>query len=251
MGRRVCVVTGASGGIGRGIVARLRTEGWAVVGFDLSPPAEPDGDDLVSLVGDVAERASHQAALAAARDLGSLTGWVNCAGYNILGSVVDLDEAALRRGVDVDLLGVFHGCAVAVASFLADEPEPRAGSIVNISSVQASVGFPGFAAYAMCKGGIEALTRQVAAEYVGRQIRCNAVAPGLIASPMNDQLLADAVDPEGLRRGWDALTPIGRWGQPADVAAAVAYLLDPDQAGFVTGHVLEVNGGMLALARGR
>ncbi|MBN9171325.1 MAG: SDR family oxidoreductase, partial [Microbacterium sp.] len=127
---------------------------------------------------------------------------------------------------------------------------PQRGSIVNISSIHAAVGFPGFAAYAMAKGGIEALTRQVAAEYVASGIRCNAVAPGLIESEMNAQLLAEASDPDALQAAWSALTPMGRWGTPDDVAAVVAFLLD-GASGYITGEVLAVNGGATVLARGR
>ena len=85
--------------------------------------------------------------------MGELIGWVNCAGYNILGTVTDLGEAELRRGVDVNLFGTFFGIAAACRAFLASSNEVGSRSIVNISSIQASVGFPRFAAYAMTKGG--------------------------------------------------------------------------------------------------
>ncbi|MER6523685.1 SDR family oxidoreductase [Streptomyces sp. NPDC001508] len=245
--QRSCVVTGAAGGIGAGITARLRADGWRVVGIDIAPAF---GDVDIPVVGDVASRDSHHEAAQAAIGLAPLAGWVNCAGYNILGTVADLADEDLRRGVEVDLFGVFYGCAQAVRRFL-DQPEDRrAGAIVNISSIQAGVGLRNFAAYAMCKGGVEALTRQVAAEYVGRGIRCNAIAPGLIAGPMTDDMIARSPEPETLRQFYEALTPIGRYGTPDDVAAAVAYLLDEASSGFVTGQVLAVNGGATVLARG-
>jgi NAD(P)-dependent dehydrogenase (short-subunit alcohol dehydrogenase family) len=248
MTRRSCVVTGAASGIGAGIAARLTAEGWAVVGLDL---VEAPDQPFATVVGDVADRDAHRRAAAVASQLGRPAGWVNCAGYNVLGTVADLSEADLRRGVEVNLLGVFHGCAEAATAFL-DQPEAgRDAAIVNISSIQASVGLRNFAAYAMCKGGIEALTRQVATEYVAQGIRCNAVAPGLITSPMGDALLAQAADPEALLRSWDALTPIGRQGTPADIAAAVAFLLDGAESGFITGQVLAVNGGATIVARGQ
>ena len=252
---RACVVTGGAGSIGRAIVQRLRADGWRVVSLDLVGSGEADA----AVQGDVADPNAHAAAAERAAELGELRGWVNCAGYNILGSVAEVDETAVRRGVDVDLLGVFFGTAEAARRMLKldggepDGPQLRGrtrGSIVNISSIHAAVGFPGFAAYAMSKGGIEALTRQVAAEYVSRGIRCNAVAPGLIESEMNEQLLAEASDPAALQAAWDALTPMGRWGSPADVAAAVAFLLGSG-SGYITGEVLAVNGGATVLARGR
>ncbi len=244
---RSVVVTGSSSGIGAGIAHALLAAGWAVTGLDIA--ASPS-DDIDTILGDVADPESHRRAAEAAGHQAPLTGWVNCAGYNILGSVADLDEAALRRGVEVDLLGVFFGCAEAVRRFR-DQPAERRCAIVNISSIQARVGFANFAAYAMCKGGIEALTRQVASEYIGQGIRCNTVAPGLIASPMGDALLASVPDPEAVLRSWEALTPIGRQGTPADIASAVRFLLEEEQSAYVTGQLLPVDGGATTIARGQ
>lgn len=250
-----CVVTGGAGTLGRGISARLLAEGWGVVSLDLHESPRPSGIGadaaaFRSVLGDVSTPGAHAVAAAAASELGELRGWVNCAGYNILGSVVEVGEDELARGVAVNLLGVFHGTAAACRHLLdLPDDEPR-GAIVNISSIQAAVGFPGFAAYAMTKGGIESLTRQVAAEYVARGIRCNAVAPGLITSEMNERLLAASDDPGSILEAWRAITPIGRWGTAADIAAAVSFLLG-DDASFITGEVLAVNGGALAVAPGQ
>lgn len=251
MATRSCVVTGAAGGIGAAVVDRLLTDGWAVVGCDLrSDDAHPTTDRYGFVPGDVADPATHAAAADRAAAFGELTGWVNCAGYNILGAITELSEADLRRGVEVDLLGYFHGTAEACRRFLVP-PRPRSAALVHIGSIQGSVGFPGFAAYAMCKAGIEGLSRQVAAEYAGRGIRSNVVAPGVITSPINDQLAAGPPQAATVHKALDELSPLGRWGEPAEVAHAVAFLLDPERAGYVTGEVLGVNGGALALARGQ
>ena len=253
MSTQCCVVTGASGGIGAAVVDRLLADGWAVIGCDLQPDEhqrpEPYGDAYGFVRGDAADPATHAAAADRAGELGELTGWVNCAGYNILGAVTEVGEAELRRGVEVDLLGYFHGTAEACRRFL-DLPEPRTTAIVHIGSIQASTGFPGFAAYAMCKAGIEGLSRQVAAEYATRGIRSNVVAPGVIESPINDQLLVDDSAQPGMAAGLDQLAAMGRWGRPEEVAQAVAFLLD-QRSGYITGEVLGVNGGALALARGQ
>lgn len=244
-----CVVTGAAGTIGRAIAERLSQQGWSVVGVDLVK-FPSDLDRILMLEGDIATPEVHAHAAILAATHAPLRGWVNCAGYNILGSVTEVSQAALRRGVDVNLLGTFYGVAAAAKAMLANTSGPVQGSIVNISSIQASVGFPGFAAYAMTKGGIEALTRQVAAEYVGQGIRCNTVSPGLITSDMNEKLLASSPDADAIRSRWRAITPIGRWGTGADVAAAVAFLLS-DDAAFITGEMLPVNGGALTVAPGQ
>jgi NAD(P)-dependent dehydrogenase (short-subunit alcohol dehydrogenase family) len=255
MGKRSCVVTGASGGIGEGIVRELLNKGWSVVGLDIQEPREseetyPSSVTYLSVLGDVAVPAAHEESAALAQSLAPLEGWVNCAGYNILGSVAELEVEKLRRGIDVDLLGVFFGTAEASRHFLKVPIENRSGSIVNISSIQASVGFPGFAAYAMAKGGIESLSRQVAAEYIREKIRCNTVAPGLIASPMNESLLSDAPDSEEQMWRWGQLTPMGRWGTAEDVASAVSFLLS-EESSYITGQVLAVNGGALTIAPGQ
>lgn len=254
MTRRSCVVTGSSGAIGSAIADGLEQAGWMVVGLDAVPPLETvvaDSAVRVTVLGDVADPGAHARVADEANDRAPLRGWVNCAGYNVLGSVATLDPAALHRGVDVNLLGVFHGTAEAVRRFLATSADHPSFSIVNISSIHGSAGFPGFAAYAMCKGGIEALTRQVAAEYAGSGLRCNAVAPGLIHSPMNEALLANAEDPQVLRDAWDELSPIGRWGRPEDVSALVAFLMDEVMSGFMTGETIHVDGGARTLARGQ
>lgn len=251
MALRSCVVTGAAGGIGSAVVDRLLADGWAVVGCDQQPDqTHPTTTTYGFVPGDVADPATHAAAADRAMALGPLTGWVNCAGYNILGAVTEVSEAELRRGVEVDLLGYFHGTAVGCRRFL-DLPAPRSAAVVHIGSIQGATGFPGFAAYAMCKAGIEGLSRQVAAEYASRGIRSNVVAPGVITSPINERLAAGPPEVAAVHDALDDLAPMGRWGEPAEVAHAVAFLLDPERAGYVTGEVLGVNGGALALARGQ
>jgi NAD(P)-dependent dehydrogenase (short-subunit alcohol dehydrogenase family) len=255
--KRSCVVTGAASGIGQAIASAFIDAGYGTVAVDIE---ERGLDQTVARLsrhgratacaGDVADPATHGRAADAAASLGSLDAWVNCAGYNVRGSVAELSVDELHRGTAVNLLSYFYGTGEAVRRFLA-APSSRRGAVVNISSVQSLLGFPGFAAYAMCKGGINALTMQVAAEYAGRGIRCNAIAPGLVATHMNEQLLLEAQDPDGLRRSWAELIPLGRWGRPEDVAAMTLFLADPERAGFITGQVIQVDGGATVLARGQ
>jgi NAD(P)-dependent dehydrogenase (short-subunit alcohol dehydrogenase family) len=261
------VVTGAGGGIGAAIVRRFCEAGWTAVGVDLdgrrlaqleaelagpraeqAPPADPlrPWPSFLICQGDVAEPATHERAAALAAEAGGeRLCWINNAGYNVAGSVHELKRADYERGLAVNLGGTFWGTASAVRLMLAH----RGGAIVNVTSTHALVGFPGFAAYASAKAGIVGLTRQVAAEFAGRGIRCNAVAPGLVHTPLADAALAASPDPNALRRSWDELCPIGRWGQPADVADVALFLAGPDSA-FITGQVLVVDGGQTVLARG-
>jgi NAD(P)-dependent dehydrogenase (short-subunit alcohol dehydrogenase family) len=248
----VVVVTGAAQGIGLGIARRLVRGGHPVVMVDiddesLSRTASElrEIGDVVAVSGDVALRETHERAADAAMQMGSLSGWVNNAGYNIIGSIHNIEREVFERGLAVVFGGCFWGTSVAVARML----DQGGGSIVNMSSNQALIAIPAFAAYAAAKGAIISLSRQVAGEYAGRGIRCNVVAPGLIATQLAERTLELAPDREALIAMWDELCPIGRWGTVEDVAAATDFLLS-SEAGFITGHVMVIDGGATVLARG-
>ena len=242
--RPAVVVTGAGAGIGRAVVEECVQQGWAVVGVDIDTEAlgeasERHGPHFVGVAGDVSQWATHERAADAATEMGSIDGWVNNAGIEIPASAHEVAEADLRRVLEVDLMGVAFGCATAVRRFL----RHGRGSIVNVSSIQAVVGFDGSFAYQAAKGGVEALTRQVAVEYGPHQIRCNSVLPGAVDTPMTHELLRaeDAEDQEAQLRELDALHPLGRMAQPSEVAAAVEFLLS-DRASFISGVSLRVDG---------
>lgn len=229
---RTAVVTGSAGGIGLVIAQRMRGDGWRVHGIDVRVPDEnASNDDHVLDLRDV--RALEQLLLAF-RDVDAL---VNNAAVMWTDRIVDSDLAAFD-----DLLAVNLRAPFVTMKTLHPALARTRGSVVNIASVHAAATSPGAAPYAASKGGLLALTRSAALEFAPL-VRVNAICPGAINTPM----LADGLsrDPE-LADFLLARTPAGRLGAPAEVAEAVAFLVDGARSGYITGQSLTVDGGVLA-----
>lgn len=239
---KTALITGASGGIGAAIARALHRQGAAVA---LSGTRESALATLAAELGerahvcpaDLADPKAADALIAAAEAaLGRIDILVNNAGLTRDGLALRMSDADWQTVLDVDLAAPFRLSRAALKFML----RRRSGRIVNIGSVVGSTGNPGQANYASAKAGLTGLTKALAQEVASRGITINLVAPGFVETAMTDAL------PEDQRKALAAKIPLGRLGRPEDIAAAVAYLAS-DEAAWVTGAILHVNGGMAML----
>ncbi|KUH67410.1 short-chain dehydrogenase [Mycolicibacterium novocastrense] len=229
---KTAVVTGGGSGIGRAIVERLRADGHRVATLDLAP-----SDEELAFTADVTDRGQVDVALSAVRSqLGPVAILVNAAGLDGFSRFADITFEQWRRVVDVNLNGVFH-CVQAV---LPDMVDAGWGRIVNISSSSTHSGAPYMAHYVAAKSAVNGLTKTLALEYGVAGITVNAVPPGFIDTPM-----LRAAESRGhlgdIQATIDA-TPVRRMGKPEDIAATCAFLVS-EEAGYITGQIIGVNGG--------
>jgi NAD(P)-dependent dehydrogenase (short-subunit alcohol dehydrogenase family) len=239
---KVALVTGASGGIGRATALAFGRAGAAVVVSDVNAAG---GEETVGLIEAAGGRALFQACDVA--DAGAVKTLVqrtieafgrldyghNNAGINNMGAD-EWDDAVWNRSVAINLDGVMHCMREEAAAMLAN----GGGAIVNTASINGFTGNGRQPAYVATKHGVIGLTRHGALKWARDNIRVNAVCPGVIETPMTD---AVARSPE-MRKAMEALTPMGRMGRPEEIASAVLWLCS-DQASFVTGHPLVIDGG--------
>jgi NAD(P)-dependent dehydrogenase (short-subunit alcohol dehydrogenase family) len=231
---KVVLVTGAAGAIGSAVAGAVRAAGGTAIATDLS------GGDVAL---DVTSEENWQGVVAQAeRDHGRLDGLVNAAGIAAVGSIEKTDFATWRRVLSINLDGTFLGCKYAFPLL-----RKKGGAIVNLSSVLGLIGGPNLTAYAASKGGVSLLTKSVALHGARYKppVRCNAVCPAFVDGAMVDGIADGTRDPKAVKQKLASEIPLGRLGQPAEVASLCVYLLS-DEAAFITGADFPVDGGLTA-----
>lgn len=223
---RVAVVTGAESGIGAAVATRLRDDGLTVVSWDLRSDPSVDVTDYAAV---------ERAAAAVREQHGPVSVLVNCAGMIVMRGLLELAVEDWRRQIAVNLDGTFH-CLRAIAPQMVDAGR---GAIVNIASIYGVSADVDRCAYIAAKHGVVGLTEAAAKELGGAGVRVNAIAPGIIETPMNEAVRQSAYGEQLLRR-----IPAGRWGRAEEVAQAVAFL-SGEESEFVNGVVLTVAGGQV------
>ena len=254
---RKALVTGAAQGLGEGMARALAAAGAQVVVADLqhdlgSKVAESLGDGHGFVQLDVTDDAGWEAAVGQATgQLGGLDILVNNAGIEITSLLVDLDAAAARKQLEVNLLGTALGIKHAFRAMRPGGPAGNGGVVINVASVAATIAFPGIGIYSATKSGVDRLTRVAAMESgkLGYGVRVNCIYPGLVPTAMGAGLANDVAriglfgSPEEAVGAVVGLTPSGRLGEIGDMASAVVFLAS-DAASFINGVGLPVDGGM-------
>lgn len=241
-------VTGGGGGIGGATCRRFAAAGAKVAVLDLDPAAAGKTADAISSSGgqalamacDITRREDVDAAIAKAeKELGPVDVLVNNAGWDVFKPFVKTDAGDWRRLIDINLVGALNMHHAVLPGMVAR----KAGRIVNIASDAARVGSSGEAVYAACKGGLVSFSKTIAREHARHGITVNVVCPGVTDTPLFAEYKKGAGDPEKLEEAFRRSIPLGRIGQPDDLPGAILFFAS-DDAGYITGQVLSVSGGL-------
>lgn len=234
-----CLVTAAAQGIGRASVLRLIEGGAEVIATDI------DEEGLNSLAGETGCRVSvlnvldSQAIANLAADIGSIDVLFNCAGFVANGSILESEDKDWDFSFSLNVTAMYQ----MIKAFLPTMLDNGGGSIINMSSVASSLkGVPNRCAYSASKAAVIGLTKSVAADYVTQGIRCNAICPGTVQSPSLEGRLSAGGNYKQARAEFIARQPMGRIGEPEEIAELVAYLAS-DLAAYTTGQALAIDGG--------
>lgn len=241
MGRldgKVALVTAAGQGIGRASAIAMAREGATVIATDVNAAALESltGEGITTRILNVRDPDSIAAAVAAAGPVNVL---FNCAGFVAAGSILDCDEDQWAFSLDLNMTAMYRMCR----AFLPGMLENGGGSIINMASAVGSlIAAPNRFVYGATKAGVIGITKAIAADFITRGIRCNAICPGTVESPSLEQRLRDTGDYEAAKKAFIARQPIGRIGKAEEIAALVVYLAS-DESSYTTGVAHPIDGG--------
>ncbi|MGU3288946.1 glucose 1-dehydrogenase [Acinetobacter radioresistens] len=244
---KVVIVTGGAGGIGSATCRRLAEEGAKVAIFDMNLEA---AEKLVNEINQYGQALAiqcditqsdvvEQAVQKTETELGPINGLVNNAGWDIFKPFVKTNPQEWEKLIQINLVGMLNMHFTVLKGMV----ERNSGSIVNIASDAARVGSSGEAVYAACKGGLLSFSKTLAREHSRHNIKINVICPGPTDTALLAGVTEGASNPEKLREAFICAIPLGRLGQPDDLASAIAFFLS-DDASFITGQVLSVSGGL-------
>lgn len=232
------LVTAAGQGIGRASALAMAREGAKVLATDVNEAALATlaAEGLETRVLNVRDPASIAAAVEAA---GRVDALFNCAGFVAAGTIMDCDEDQWAFSMDLNMTAMYRMCRAFLPGMLAQ----GGGSIINMASVAGSIiGAPNRFVYGATKAGVIGLTKAIAADFITKGIRCNAICPGTVESPSLEQRLHDTGNYEAAKAAFIARQPIGRIGRPEEIAALVVYLAS-DESSYTTGVAHVIDGG--------
>jgi len=245
---KVCIVTGAASGIGAATARRFAEEGARIVGFDLGDPVGEDWKEAVEIApghlyvkGDVRDEAALAGLAQQTLDrFGRIDVLMNAAGVAGGGPVHLLEQGGWDQCIDINLKGTYLACRAVLPAML----ERGAGSIINVASIEGIEGFEGGSVYNASKGGVVLLTKNMAIDYGRKGIRVNAICPGFIETPLLDAVFG--IEGVGhITEQIAAAHQLGRFGKPREIANGALFLAS-DEASFVSGHSLVIDGGFTA-----
>ena len=233
---KVALITGATGGIGGAIARKMRDAGATVVvsGRNIAKMDAEFGDEYIKIPCDLAaDGGAVELVMNTIEAAGKIDILINNAGITRDTLLMRMTDDQFDEVINTNLRSCFKMCRAAIMPMMKN----RFGRIINMASIIGTIGGPGQANYAASKGGMIAMTKSIAAEVASRGITANAIAPGFIKTPMTDVL------PDELKKSYLAQIPAGRFGEPDDIANACVFLAS-DEASYINGQTLHVNGGM-------